>query len=327
MEIDTKPVAPWHLCPAAKGQAAGKVILMGEHAVVYGFPALAMALPDVRLTVEVVKPAHSLSHWEQGVEISLGNNPLEVPLASRRQVVAAFEKAMQAVEPAFVLAHHPVKVLRIQSDIPLGAGMGGSAAMSTAFLRYALEAHGERWASEKVSFFANEIDALFHGKASGLDAAAVSSDGVICFQRGKSIEMVPLAKPFWIFLHDTGERQATSAMVELVARQLEKTPVFVQRLLDNLGELTVRARAHLLQGELAALGHCLNLGHESLCSLGVSTGATDACVEKMRAHGALGAKLTGAGGGGLVLGLFETPPQNLLPYFGTSKNCYVSRLE
>lgn len=317
-----EPTLPPLGAPGLTARASGKTILVGEHAVVYGHPALALALPDVDLEIRLGEPialprgeagaAACLAAWERGVEVSSRGTRPAFPSSQRSRVVEGFERALRAVGACASLSARAPQALVVESRIPLGAGMGGSAAMSTAFVRLALRLRNEEWPAARVAEVANDIDALFHGKASGLDAAAVSSDGIIHFVRGREPTLVRPAVGFHLVLVDCGERAATSDMVGLVARRLQERAPETRASLDALGLLTQRSREALEAGDLAALGAFLTRAHEHLRDLGVSTPRMDALRDVLLAKGALGAKLTGAGGGGLVLALFARDPASLL---------------
>lgn len=300
----------------ATARASGKAILLGEHAVVYGHPALALALSDVGLRVELGGEAAS---WESGITLRMRGVEGGLPGAQRARIAEGFQRALQVtgiLAPSEGLYTRVPQALHIDSDIPLGAGMGGSAAMSTAFVRLALSLvqKGQpraEWSTHAISQAANEVDALFHGKASGLDAAAVSSDGIIRFSRGAPLELVVPGAPFYLALVDSGERSSTAEMVSLVAQNRRARPAETQAALQALGSLTNRAQGALQEGRLADLGDCLSQAHELLRGLGVSTPRMDALRQALCERGALGAKLTGAGGGGLVLGLFAQEPSKV----------------
>jgi mevalonate kinase len=317
--LDAAPVSLSRvLAPAGtQARAAGKAILLGEHAVVYGHPALALALPDVQLRLVLGAPLECggsdvRADWENGLALVMDGVATPLPTEQKRLILEGLDRALRASGEAQGLFSHRPQRLVIDSAIPLGAGMGGSAAMSTAFVRLALAIRNQTWDRSAVSRAANDVDALFHGKASGLDAAAVSSDGVIWFRRGETPTLVRPGVPFHLVLLDSGERASTADMVAKVAHRLEACSAESGDALARLGHLAEDGRRSLVGGNLLALGKCLDNAHEALASLGVSTARMDTLCEHLRSRGALGAKLTGAGGGGLVLGLFVGIPNGLV---------------
>jgi mevalonate kinase len=235
-----------------------------------------------------------------------------------RGIEFVFGRALETFEPQFIA---------VRSDIPLGAGMGGSAALSAALLRTLLLAAGKSDVSEQTFLqVANHMDGAFHGSASGLDVAAVSAAGPIVFERGRAPEKLRVGREFWLVLVDSGFRSPTIDMVGRVAAAKDVRPQLVDAMLERLGCLVRGARAEIQSGNCEAVGAAMNEAHGVLANLGVSHPALDAIAEDLRLMGALGAKLTGAGGGGLVLGLFlEAPAASSLSVFG-DRGVYVTRV-
>ena len=260
----------------AEGFATGKLILCGEHAVVYGHPAIAFAV-------------------QRGTRVRLQRHPgpHQLPLADPR-----LDHAMTAL-----LGPDGYRV-DIDSDLPIGKGMGSSAALAVATLRAAdrLEGH----TSEPLGLFQNAMVAerIFHGNPSGLDVAAAVYGGLLSFQRSTGPE--PLAThPTWrAVVMDSGTQGCTADLVAGVAHRRSESGE-VERALNRIGELASQARSVL--HDTAALGPLLSENHALLRVIGVSTPALEDLVDLALNHGAAGAKLAGAGGGGVVIALTEEP--------------------
>lgn len=297
-------------------RASGKAILLGEHAVVYGYPAVAVALRDVTLTVHVednpAHPAPAPRTWNDAWHVEVCGEVSPLPFAQRARLTEAFERAARLVDPAGALSAITPRPVKLRSDIPLGAGMGGSAAVSTALVRLVASWTGRSLDARTTAHLANEVDCLFHGTASGLDAAAVAADGgIILFTRAEGPRPLACPREFWLALVDTGTRALTSDMVALVARAALDPTTGARGRLEHLGALSRAGGEALVRGDLVTLGKALDDAHETLGVIGVSTPSLDDTVVGLRKAGALGAKLTGAGGGGLTLGLFDHPPTHL----------------
>ncbi len=316
-----------------EGWAPGKTILLGEHAAVYGFPALAVPLNDIRIYVSIepaefseFKPANWNSVWR-----FLGSGAQQtMDAATLHRLHCCLGKAVQIVFGVALDSFLPQCIV-VRSEIPLGAGMGGSAALSVALLRVLLLAAQEQkieiaLPSENFLQAANELDAVFHGNASGLDVAAVASNSPILFRRGNLPQPVLVKKEFWLTLVDSGSRSPTIDMVRSVSEQREGNPKRVNALLENLGFLASIATDAMQKGDLNILGDAMNQAHARLHDLNVSNSAMDAIALALRTKGALGAKLTGAGGGGLVLGLFESNPLRFIEGSFDSGNTYVTKV-
>ncbi|MEY2987691.1 MAG: hypothetical protein RJB13_1212 [Pseudomonadota bacterium] len=318
------------------GRASGKAILIGEHAAVDGHMAIALPLRDQTLSIcfgesleGFERTQLSLDDWNKAWSLVLNQTSVALPVEERGRLTQTLQLALSLLADELggqsdLLAFCPQRI-DILSGLPLGAGMGGSAALCAALIRALLSArYREGVPAGKVAFFANELDGLFHGRASGLDAAAVVSDSIISFTKASGSTPVRNVSGFWILLVDTQERTPTRDMVHKVAQLRVAEPSLVETRMSSLGRLAVQVRSHLEAGELLHLGEQLTRAHELLVDLGVSTPALDDCVTALLNAGALGAKLTGGGGGGLALGVFASRPALPLPGRWHDARCYLT---
>lgn len=278
--------------------APGKLILCGEHAVVYGRPAIALPLPDIRAYVEVVADAgngviidaHDMGRcWRVADE---PNNPLS------ELVVAVLEYL--AVAPSGLR-------ITISAHIPIASGMGSGAAVATALTR-ALAAHvGRNLPPATVSAFVYASEQRYHGAPSGIDNTVIAFEQPIWFVRSPTgsplIEPIAIAAPLVLLIGDTGVRSPTRLPVAEVRRCWQAEPALYNALFDQVGALAVQARANLAQGDNSTLGMLLSRNHALLQQIGVSSPALDSLVAAAQSAGALGAKLSGAGWGGVMLAL------------------------
>ena len=262
----------------SRGRAPGKVLLLGEHSVVYGHPALAAAIPRY-VSVEVTRAD------EARIELPGG---LEVPLAV---LDAAREMASAAGYPG---AFHA----RVQSEIPLGSGLGSSAALGVALARALKPGCGAAEAAD----LAMRLERVLHGAPSGVDPAACAREGVIFFTRGEPPEVEAVRGSAWIAVALTGIARGTHSTVMPLAGRRRTDPA-VDRLLAELGTLAREGRRFFEAGELEELGVRFDAAHALLRQLGVSCAELEEAVGALKRAGALGAKLTGAGGGGAAIGL------------------------
>lgn len=268
----------------------GKVILLGEHSVVYGFPALAAAL-DRGVRIDAVPtPA---------------GGPLRVDIPTWNLKLTAdddhsFARGLCAIADAVELGRPPLTLIG-DAQIPPGAGLGASAAFAVAIAR-ALLAHLKKPGdAAAVTAAANASETVLHGKASGVDVALAVHGGIGVFRKSTGLRKMQLTAPLRVLVGPSGAPRSTAAMVDRVAAATSGS--VDDKRLKELGSLCDTGTASLLAGKLDALGADMNRAHELLGGLGVSTPLLDALCDVARKLGAYGAKLTGAGGGGSVIAI------------------------
>ena len=256
------------------GWSCGKLIFSGEHSVVYNHPAIAV---PVSLGIRVT--------------LTESDGPLVIPNIDDR-----LTKAWQTVLPKEGLT------VSVESNLPIGAGMGSSAALSIATLRALAQRDGVEatfaWLYEKGFV----MEKMFHGTPSGLDHAVCALQKPICFlKEGPSIAEINLP-PCTIVVMNSLEPKKTKAMVSHVRENFNRN----ETILNTIGALT-QSIIDNPDCDLSWLGQKVTENHQLLSKLGVSTPTLDNLVDTAIAHGAYGAKLAGAGGGGIALALVDNP--------------------
>jgi mevalonate kinase len=277
--------------------APGKVILFGEHAVVYGEPALVGTIErrvrvGVRRLDEKVINVYSdaIGTWESFTFEDL------------HETNGAFRYVKRAVSIAFEEVGEKTGLeLRISSELPPASGLGSSAAVSVATLKAVLTLLGKDVSNSRLAALAHCVELEVQGSASPTDTAAATYGGVLFVLPGKGIERLNVEEELPLIVGNTQKERSTKLLVAKVRRLKESLPEVVDPVIRNIGKVTREARRCLEKGELTHLGELMNINHGLLEALGVSTPELSRLVYIARSAGAEGAKLTGAGGGGCML--------------------------
>ena len=285
-----------HSHPLGAGSAHAKAILLGEHAVVYGAPAIAVPVRTMAVVAEARRVAG-------GGRLTCGlyDGPFAAAPAAVDATVAAVRAALDAVAPG--TGPDGVDV-RVESAIPAGRGLGSSAAVAAAVTDAVAAAFGVTLDAARRHDTVMASERIAHGTPSGLDARTVVAASPVWFHDGVAEEL-PVGRPGALVLADTGAAVATRDAVAGVRALRDRRPATVDTAVASLAALTSAARTHLGDGDLAGVGAAMDEAHGVLATLGVSNPALDHVVAQARRAGALGAKLTGGGRGGCVIALVD----------------------
>jgi mevalonate kinase len=281
-----------------KASAPGKIILFGEHAVVYGRPALAVPVTQVHADVEVSDSSRAgiwIDAPDINVHAELNTLPSDHPIAA---VIHNFLFLWR-------ISQFPSLDIKITSTIPVAAGLGSGAAVTVALLR-ALSSHlGHPMTDEEVNAFAYEIEKLHHGTPSGIDNTVVTYAGPVYFIKAQPVETFRVGQPFTIVIGDTGISAPTKESVADVRRLWINDKSRWETIFDKIGEISFTARRAIEAGKSEMLGELMNENHALLQKMTVSSPELDRLVETARDAGATGAKLSGGGRGGNMIALVE----------------------
>jgi mevalonate kinase len=278
--------------------APGKIILFGEHAVVYGRPALAVPVTQVHADVEISESPRA-GIWIDAPDIDLhaelNTLPSDHPLAS---VIHNF-LFLSRISP------FPNLSIKISSTIPVASGLGSGAAVTVAMTR-ALSSHLQfAMRDEDINAFTYEIEKLHHGTPSGIDNTVVTYARPVYFVKGQPIETFKVGHPFTIVIGDTGISAPTKESVGDVRKLWEADKVKWESVFDEVGKIVEQARASIESGKWKVLGDLMNANHKLLQSMTVSSPELDTLVDVARKAGVLGAKMSGGGRGGNMIALVE----------------------
>ncbi len=278
--------------------APGKVILFGEHAVVYGRPALAVPVTQLQAQAIIYRNSRHGIHIEApDIELfaDLGDLPAEHPLAF----------TVSHLLTHLNIAHPPNCIIYVQSTIPVASGLGSGAAVSVAIMRALSKYLGQSLTNEKVNDLAFEVEVLHHGTPSGIDNTVVTYAKPVFFVKGQPVSTFHPGAAFTLVLGDTGIPAPTRESVQAVKELWMANKPRLEDLFDRIGELARAARTAIERGDLPALGSLMDTNHTLLQALTVSCPELDRLVDAARAHGALGAKLSGGGRGGNMIALVK----------------------
>ena len=280
---------------ARVGVAGGKLILLGEHAAVFGQPALACPVP--------VNVRAQIGDSEGGIQLAVPGWGLEYRLSAGRRR-RPWERSAYRILEELGLEGESMRI-SVFSDLPRGAGLGSSAAMAVAIIR-AMSRHFDLNLSvERINEIAWQCEQFAHGSASGVDNAVSAYGATLLYRKGTppQIQPVTAGADTYLVIGLTAEESLTAVTVENVRASRERNPDLYDRIFSEIGELVVEARRRLEQGDLEELGDLMNINHGLLNGLQLATPELERLVDAARVGGALGAKLTGGGGGGAMVAL------------------------
>ncbi|USS40339.1 mevalonate kinase [Thermococcus aggregans] len=291
--------------------APAKIILFGEHSVVYGKPAIAAAI-DLRTYVKAEFNKNGRIRIEAkdirtpGLTVSFSEDQIyfETDYGKAAEVLSYVREAINLVMKE--ADKQRGVTVSITSQIPVGAGLGSSAAVAVATIGAVSKLFGLELTPEEVAKLGHKVELLVQGASSGIDPTVSAIGGFLYYQKG-SFERLPVIE-LPIVVGYTGSSGSTKELVAKVRKNYEEMPEIIEPILTSMGKLVEKAREVILaeydrEIKFKLLGTLMNINHGLLDALGVSTKSLSDLVYASREAGALGAKITGAGGGGCMYAL------------------------
>ena len=290
-----------------EASAPGKVILYGEHSVVYRGPAVVLAI-DRRAKVFAEKRTDNRIFVDADNLGFSGYFENDVYHAVRgqawrgRNLAALNVSAKKTME--YLGAEGGVN-LKVRSMIPIAVGLGSSAAICVATVGAVEKLHEGGLKKEEISNVAFKGETIIHGKPSGVDNNVSTFGGVMSYEKGEGFTHHQLSKEIPFIIGNSRKKRSTKRMVENVAALKERNPAVLDNFIDAMGNIAREGLNVLLKTDLGTMGDLMDLNHGLLSGIGVSTMKLEILCHTARKNGALGAKLTGAGGGGCMVALSE----------------------
>lgn len=279
--------------------APAKAILFGEHFVVKGKPAIAVAL-GLKLKVEVQEYTNRIVIVSRntGEKLVIDLETLSTNNNNLKQLIAILRRLKDMcgfLKPAYIEIH---------SNIPIAAGLGSSASLAVAFTAAFSRYLGLYLNKYEISNIAYEAEKIIHGKPSGIDNTIASIGGAILYHKG-SIQSIDISKldEVALIIADTGIERSTREAVLNVLSLYERYPKVMEKIYDASEEIVYEAEQALRNGEWGRVGELMNINHGLLSAIGISLIELEELIYVARKAGALGAKITGAGMGGSIIAL------------------------
>ncbi len=278
------------------GAGHGKIILLGEHSVVYGRRAIAAPVP---LAIQA-----RIENRQQGVELIIPRWGIEQRLDLAAKNPPSFTRSIAGMLEALGLKDRAMRI-EVFPNVPRAMGLGGSAALAVAVIR-ALDAHFELGLEdERVNQLAFECEKIAHGTPSGLDNTLATFGEFMLYRAGTTPERQVIVpnKPLPLVIGMSGVEGLTAKTVARVRDAWQRNPDLYERLFDDIDSLVDLGLSALESGDYEGLGEVMNVNQGLLNAMQVSTPELEELIQIARNHGALGAKLTGGGGGGSIIAL------------------------
>ena len=275
--------------------APAKVILFGEHAVVYGQPAIAVPISSLRAFATIEESEYPLKI----VAENLGDR--HITLDSDDPLAITARLTLDALQ-----AEIPNGTIRVRSQIPIASGLGSGAAVSSAIVRAVCTLVGKIIALEEINRIVYEVDRIHHVTPSGIDNTVIVYEQAVYFVREQPLERIMNAEAFTLIIADTGKTALTRVAVSDVADLLRSDPELIEPIIQEIGEIVKHARIAIEAGDIEVIGHLMDQNHTLLQQLSVSSIELDRLVIAAKNAGAWGAKLSGGGRGGNMIALVSS---------------------
>ncbi|WP_225420949.1 mevalonate kinase [Companilactobacillus keshanensis] len=276
------------------GKSHGKTIIMGEHAVVYGYPAIAVPLVSIPVIVKIKQnPENILSSKYYVGKIS------QIPdtLSGVKYLIELLDEHLNKDKINYAIS--------IDSNLPIERGLGSSAAIAAALTRAFFDLFDQSLETETLLEYVNKSETVTHGKASGLDALTVISNEPVLYSKD-TIEHFNFSSDGFIVIGDSGVKGKTKETVADVHKMYQTDKATIGAYLEQLGTCTSTTKKSLINNKLRLLGQTFDQANATLTKLNLAIPKTDQLIAAAKNAGSLGGKITGGGRGGCIIALAKS---------------------
>lgn len=285
----------------ATGVAHSKLILVGEHAVVHGQPAIALPFPLIGVESIVERTSGNVY-----IDSSLYRGPIDAAPKSLTGIVNTIKHTLDLLK----IPYRDL-LIRIKSSIPPGKGLGSSASVAIAIIKSLFTYSNEKYTDDQILQLANISETYAHGAPSGIDPLTITSQSPIWYRKEQPIDYITPSGEFHFVVADSGRMADTRTAINTVTNMLKLAPRKIQSKIEKIGEITYHAREALEHSGKQILGTLLNEAQKELKAIGVSDTGLNKLIEFALSEDALGAKLTGGGNGGCIIALADSEEHSM----------------
>ncbi|MFH2040336.1 MAG: mevalonate kinase [Chloroflexota bacterium] len=298
----------------SSASALGKIILFGEHAVVYGRPALAIPVLQVGVTVDIqpgdpnpLQP-HPITtenqNWLERIHITAPEIARSGSLSSyASKEPDPIALTIQNVLNTLGIDSAPTMHIMISSSIPVASGLGSGTAVSVALIRALAASLGKTITDDVVNHLAFETEKLYHGTPSGIDNTVITYGKPVYYIKNMPPEYISVGSPITLVIADSGIAATTRESVGDVRKLWQADPDRMEKIFSSIESIVVQARKAIQAGNIVHLGQLMDQNHALLKEMTVSSPALNRLTKVALSSGAMGAKLSGGGRGGNMIAL------------------------
>lgn len=292
-----------------KGTSGAKIILVGEHAVVYGIPAIAVPFNGCTTTVEVFKTNEELT-----IESRFHNGYLK----DGSNTIFGMQQLIYYILDSFNEPKHGLH-FKVTSNIEPQRGLGSSAALSVSTTKALFNAFNKELSDKELINLSMYAEKIHHTNPSGLDVVTIVEQKPIWFVRNEGFKPLDIKFNGYLMIIDTKMMSQTKLAVEAVASLKLKNPTLVNKAFEDIKEVVVKSKEYLENNNIKELANIMKINQTALETIGVSNATLEKTIADAYEFGILGAKLTGGGMGGCVIGVTEdlVTAQNIINKFKT----------